>query len=112
MKNQDTEIIFITNHIQDNTTSAERYRSLAKALIANYENMQICEFDYPWKKSTWMGHETDNVDQLEPILKSHLNITKPKLNLLQSLIFFLFKRKYSFLQNRHTFFIKYVIEEI
>ena len=94
MKNKDIEIIFITAHIRDNTTSAERYKSFAKALISGYENVHIYEFDYPWKEKTWMGHETNNVDQLDSSISANLHVLKPKLNTLQTLIFFLFRKNY------------------
>lgn len=97
MKNKDTEIIFITAHIRDNTTSAERYKSFAKAFISSYENVHIYEFDYPWKEKTWMGHETKNVDQLDSSINSCLHVIKPKLNLLQNFIFFLFRKNYLFI---------------
>ncbi|MRX48671.1 glycosyltransferase family protein [Pedobacter puniceum] len=97
MKNQDIEIVFITAHIRDNTTSAERFRSFAEAFISNFENVHIYEFDYPWKEKTWMGHETKNVDPLNSNIESHLRILKPQLNLFQRLIFFLFRKGYIFL---------------
>ncbi|RZK61851.1 MAG: hypothetical protein EOO85_32945, partial [Pedobacter sp.] len=80
---EDIEVIFIVSHIRDNTTPAERYKSLIRGFTEQGINVKIIEFDYPWKENTWMGHEIENVDVLDDQLKDRLTIVEPTLNPFQ-----------------------------
>lgn len=90
---ENIEIVFIVSHLRDNTTSAERYKSFIRSFLSQNYSVKILEFDYPWKESTWMGHEIDNKDILDNDILDNVIIVKPILNPFQKFIFNLFARE-------------------